>query len=40
MPPSAEALVTRDGAEPGDVIVLTGEIGGAAAGRLLLDDPG
>jgi thiamine-monophosphate kinase len=35
-----EMLVSRGGAEPGDRIVLTGEIGGAAAGRLLLDDPG
>jgi thiamine-monophosphate kinase len=34
-----EKLVTRAGAEPGDLLVLTGEIGGAAAGRLLLDDP-
>lgn len=32
-------LVTRSGAEPGDVLVLTGELGGAAAGRLLLDRP-
>jgi thiamine-monophosphate kinase len=37
--PSPDALVSRPGAEPGDLIVLTGEIGGAAAGRLLLDDP-
>jgi thiamine-monophosphate kinase len=35
----AEGLVTRSGAEPGDLLVLTGEIGAAAAGRLLLDDP-
>ena len=34
-----DAFVTRGGAQPGDVLVLTGEIGGAAAGRLLLDDP-
>ena len=34
----AEDFVTRAGAEPGDLLVLTGEIGGAAAGRLLLDD--
>jgi len=33
-----EQLVSRGGAEPGDLLVLTGEIGGAAAGRLLLDD--
>lgn len=32
-----ERLVTRGGARPGDLLVLTGEIGGAAAGRLLLD---
>jgi len=32
-------FVTREGAEPGHLVVLTGEIGGAAAGRLLLDDP-
>src|SRR6185295_17560534 len=36
---SADAFVSRGGAEPGDVLVLTGELGGAAAGRLLLDDP-
>ncbi|HEY5942284.1 MAG TPA: thiamine-phosphate kinase [Solirubrobacterales bacterium] len=35
-----EAFVTRGGAKAGDVLVLTGELGGAAAGRLLLDDPG
>jgi thiamine-monophosphate kinase len=34
-----DELVSRGGARPGDLIVLTGEIGGAAAGRLLLDDP-
>jgi thiamine-monophosphate kinase len=34
----AQDLVTRAGAEPGDLLVLTGEIGGAAAGRRLLDD--
>jgi thiamine-monophosphate kinase len=32
-------LVPRSGAQPGDVLVLTGELGGAAAGRLLLDQP-
>lgn len=37
--PRPEALVERGGAQPGDLLVLTGEIGGAAAGRLLLDDP-
>lgn len=36
---SAAAFVSRGGAQPGDVLVLSGEIGGAAAGRLLLDDP-
>lgn len=36
--PTPEALVSRAGAQPGDALVLTGEIGGAAAGlRLLLD---
>lgn len=34
---SPELLVSRAGAQPGDLLVLTGEIGGAAAGRLLLD---
>jgi thiamine-monophosphate kinase len=37
---SPEQLVSRGGAQPGDLLVLTGEIGGAAAGRLLLDEPG
>jgi thiamine-monophosphate kinase len=35
----AGELIPRAGARPGDVLVLTGELGGAAAGRLLLDDP-
>lgn len=35
----AEDLVSRDGAEPGDLIVLTGELGGAVAGLLLLERP-
>jgi thiamine-monophosphate kinase len=34
-----DELVPRSGAEPGDALVLTGELGGAAAGRLLLDRP-
>jgi thiamine-monophosphate kinase len=33
----AEQLVRRDGAQPGDLLVLSGEIGGAAAGLLLLE---
>lgn len=36
---SAEELVGRAGARPGELLVLTGELGGAAAGRLLLDRP-
>jgi len=37
---SADAFVSRAGAQPGDALVLTGEIGGAAAGLALLEDPG
>jgi thiamine-monophosphate kinase len=33
------AFVARAGARPGDLLVLTGEIGAAAAGRLLLEHP-
>ena len=36
--PSPDAFVTRGGARPGDALVLTGEIGGAAAGLLLLQN--
>jgi thiamine-monophosphate kinase len=37
--PAPERLVARSGARPGDALVLTGEIGGAAAGLLLLERP-
>lgn len=36
--PSPDAFVTRGGARPGDALVLSGEIGGAAAGLHLLQN--
>ena len=36
--PTAEDLVTRAGARPGDALVVSGELGGAAAGLLLLEE--
>jgi thiamine-monophosphate kinase len=37
--PTPDLFVSRGGAQPGDSLVLTGEIGGAAAGLLLLKRP-
>jgi thiamine-monophosphate kinase len=37
--PSPEAIVRRAGAAPGDAVAVTGELGGAGAGLLLLERP-
>jgi thiamine-monophosphate kinase len=37
--PSGDAVVGRDGAAPEQALAVTGELGGAAAGLLLLDRP-
>jgi thiamine-monophosphate kinase len=36
---TAEQMVPRGGARPGDALVVTGELGGAAAGLLLIERP-
>lgn len=38
--PRPEQLIGRNGAQPGDALVLSGEVGAAAAGLLLLERPG
>jgi thiamine-monophosphate kinase len=38
--PRPESFVTRSGARPGDALVLTGELGGAAGGLLVLERGG
>jgi thiamine-monophosphate kinase len=38
--PDAKSLVTRAGANPGDVVVVTGELGGAAAALRLMERDG
>lgn len=37
--PSPDRLVRRQGARPGDLLVISGEIGGAGAGLILLERP-
>jgi thiamine-monophosphate kinase len=37
--PSPDDFVTRAGARPGEVLVVTGELGGAAAGLVLIERP-
>ncbi|MGH2937580.1 MAG: thiamine-phosphate kinase, partial [Solirubrobacterales bacterium] len=37
--PKPDDFVTRGGAHPGDVLVVTGELGGAAAGLALIEEP-